>query len=272
MRLLFTSDWHRDATTAGLAREGELSLYVDHVEEVVRREQVDVVLGLGDFNDPGQLAEVRYQRGLIHDVARLTRAAAVGSVWIPGNHDVQEVVPALSTLSPLAEVVRSVGIGAEHAERLVPWGVVSRRGVFEQVRVAELPTLIELKGHGEGVAVLCLPYVSRAVERTEEYRKAQQRAFQLARHNPCPTLVVISHLSLPGMHPGSEEEMPRGREVPFPLKEVKALKPALVVQGHYHARQTVDVEGLRVEVVGAPLRFTFGEREDGQRGYLLAEV
>jgi hypothetical protein len=83
---------------------------------------------------------------------------------------------------------------------------------------------------------------------------------------------VLSHLSLPNMHPGSEEEMPRGREVDFPVERVLELEPAVVLQGHYHARQVVKLRGLEVQVIGAPVRFTFGERADGERGYLLVDV
>lgn len=263
MRILATSDWHLDATTAGLARLPELEAYVSYLVAAVRTEKVDLVLHLGDVLDPGHLFESMYQRNLLEYAASLTKAATYGSLWIPGNHDVLDTDTPLSTLSALECVSRHWQTRPLRTEDEV--GVPHWLSVVQEPKVSLYP----------GVAVLCLPYVSRAWTMSvfnKDRLKGALEAAARVRKAGSRKLVVISHLSLPGMHPGSEDEMPHGREVPFPVEEVKALKPDLVLQGHYHEPQEVDVSGLKVQVVGAPLRFTFGERKGAPRGYVLVDL
>lgn len=253
MKLLVTSDWHEDAFTAGVPRLDELVGYVDHLVGVCRQEKVDLVLNLGDVFDPGNPRECLYQTRLIEMASALTRASRLGSLWLTGNHDVLDCYPPLSTLSPLAALSK--------AWRLKVWPGE------QELEVVDMPRLVEMPH----VNLLCLPYVSRAAETSGAYQKALSEALEAARGKPDP-LLVLSHLSLPNMHPGSEAEMLRGREMPFPLEQVLELRPAVVLQGHYHARQSMKLKGLQVEVVGAPARYTFGERDDGERGFLLVEV
>ncbi len=256
LKILFTSDWHVDAMTAGLPRHVESSAYVDALVEACETESVDVVCFLGDAFDPGSMLEGMWSKFMIEAHNRLTRAAKMGSVFITGNHDVLDSSIPMSTLSPL---VASVAV------RGMAWG--DRLAV-----VAEEPqsTLFE------DVCILALPYASRPTIRSGRHEQVFDRelgnAMELKRHGDCARVVVIGHYSLPGIVPGSEEEMPRGREMEFPAAHLRALEPDLVVNGHYHARQTVRVDGVTVEVVGAPTRFTFGEADDGERGFLLAEV
>ncbi len=252
MRLLVSSDWHLDAVTAGLGRLGELEAFAAHLGQVIEKEEVDLFLHLGDVLDPGHMRESAYQRVLLRIAADLNRRTKYGSLWIPGNHDVLDESVPVSTLSPMAAASEA---WANHDPN--------------PLQVEELPRLVERKAPGARAHFLCLPYVSRATMNTEVYQRAFQRAFQEAEGK---NAVVLSHLSLPGMHPGSEDEMPRGREVPFPVEYVKRIGPAAVLQGHYHNQQRVNVGGLQVDVVGAPVRFTFGERRDGPRGFLLVDL
>lgn len=251
MRILVSSDWHLDAATAGLERLSEVRAFAEHLIDVAQRERVHLFVHLGDLFDPGHLRESAYQAELLRVAAELNGAATMGSLWLAGNHDVLEDSGPTSTLSPLAALSRYW----RH------WGA-------QPIHVADLPAL-----HTRGeVAFLCLPYVARAAMGTPGFRTAWVRAFEEAQRYVGGRLVVLSHLSLPNMHPGSEADMPRGRDVDFPVEQVLELQPAVVLQGHYHARQVVRVRGLEVQVVGAPVRFTFGERADGERGYLLVEV
>lgn len=252
LKLLVSSDWHLDASTAGLQRFSEVRAFVDTLRGVIHEQRVDLFIHTGDLFDPGHLRESFYQSELLRMAAELNRAATCGSVWLSGNHDVLEDSGPVTTLSPLAALSRHWLMASPH----------------HQLDVAELPACYT-RGP---VALLCLPYVSRAAMDTPGFRSAWVDAFEQASSYAGGRLVVLSHLSLPNMHPGSELEMPRGREVDFPVELVLELKPAVVLQGHYHARQVVNVRGLEVQVVGAPVRFTFGERGDGERGYLLVEV
>jgi len=258
MKILFTSDWHVDASTAGVERMPELAEYVSSLELAIEEEGVDLVVNAGDSWDPGSVHDPRWGRFVYESFNHLAFRARYhredadgpGLIAIPGNHDVVDIAEPTSTLSPL-RVARSPG-----------------------VLVLEEPTAWSMVHAGQRVLFLALPYVSRAYERTDDYKRALggalEAAEKAARNSP---VVVIGHLAFEGMVPGSEStDMARGREVPFPVVEVGQVNPALVVNGHYHARQTIRRGSLDIEIPGAPIRFTFGEARDGARGFLTAEV
>ena len=86
-------------------------------------------------------------------------------------------------------------------------------------------------------------------------------------------LIVLSHLSLRGMVPGSESrEMARGRDCYLPLEILDEVsKPTLVLSGHYH-KPTEWRRGPgkhTVHVVGSIDRFTFGEEDNEPRAMVL---
>lgn len=253
MRILVTSDWHVDASTAGVERAAELESYVAALAarlEDTRKPRVDVLIHAGDFADPGSLYDCRWIATIMRHVAVLHRRVG-RSIWIAGNHDVIETSGGWSMLTPLAEAAIA--------------------GWCEGIEIVEAPSLIGI----DGVGFLCLPYVARSVEKAPKYRDFYTDALEEAGRRR--KLVVVGHLSIPGITPGSEEEMPRGREMIFPVDEIAEFRPAVVINGHYHARQTFAARtssggNLPIEIPGAPIRFTFGERDDGARGWLEIEV
>lgn len=259
MKILVTSDWHVDAATAGVERLPEIAEYVSALEIAIDEQEVDLVLNLGDSWDPGSVHDPRWCRFVYESFTHLGRAVrsrvdgggnGPGLVAIPGNHDVVDVSDPTSTLSGL----RVAGDSA--------------------TLVLEAPSCHGIVRGSQHVALLALPYVSRAYERTDGYRRALddalEAALRAARNSP---VVVLGHLAFEGMVPGSESaEMARGREVAFPVDLVAEVSPTVVVNGHYHARQTIRRGALDVEIPGAPIRFTFGEARDGARGFLVLEV
>lgn len=265
MRILVTSDWHVDAVTAGVERLPELAEYVSALEDAIHEHGVELVLNLGDCWDPGSLQDPRWARFFYESQVHLASAVLsrmprdpgldyhlsqafhrAGVLCIPGNHDVLDTETPTSTLSPL------------------------RAARAPHVLVLEEPTAYRV---GD-LTVLALPYVSRAYERTDAYNRALGDALEAAERAAANSpVVVIGHLSFDNMHPGSEsEDMARGRDVMFPVAAVEEVGPLLVLNGHYHQRQTIRRGKLDIEIPGAPIRFTFGERADGPRGFLILEV
>lgn len=247
MKILASSDWHVDAVTAGVERLPELNAFADQITARAYEIGADLILNLGDVFDPGSTFDPRWTEFVYRKFCDHNRAAARGLIAIPGNHDVIDTESPCSTLSGLR--------------------------VASEVKVLEEPTCYAVTSKQESVAILALPYISRAYERSDRYRKSLDDAFEAslraARHSP---LIVITHLALEGMTPGSEHEMGRGREVPFPIAEVEQLSPNLVLAGHYHARETVRRGSLDIHIIGAPIRFTFGELDEKPRGFLELEV
>lgn len=128
------------------------------------------------------------------------------------------------------------------------------------------PDVIYLDGCNIGL----LPYTARA--------KAYDPGAQVAEWKQKGEKIgcFIGHLNIEGYGPGSETtDMPRGREVFWPLKEIAAHYPdAICIGGHYHKGEEIrfDMAGQCVfnsrapafqmlHIVGAPARFTFGEEK-----------
>lgn len=257
MRLLVSSDWHLDAATAGVERLPELEAYVDALVARLRVGTFDAFVHLGDFFDPGSLQECRLSATLFSMVERVHEAVG-RSIWIAGNHDVVESSSGWSVLSPLSVASRAGWCG-------------DPSGGMASPDVLTVPTALRLD-YADAI-VLALPYVSRAAERDPETAERLADALAAARsRSPETRLVVLGHFTIPGIVPGSEEEMVRGRDAVFPADAIASLRPDLVLNGHYHARQTVACGGVRIEIPGAPLRMTFGERDDGERGWLEVEL
>ena len=260
MKILLTSDWHLDAVTAGVPRLDEIGPYVEELLGVIAREKINFVFHLGDLFDPGSMLGALYTANVIDIAGRLADSGAEAVVWVAGNHDVIESSRGATTLSPLAAAVRAGRIGA---------------GDGAETHVVERPTFLELVGYDiPNLRVVALPYVARAVERMPGHDDLRAAAFaEAAALGDKWPLVVIGHLTVPGALVGSETtDMPRGRDLDFPLEEVSRLNPALVAAGHYHRAQTVDHGGLVVVIPGSPHRLTFGERDDTRKGFTVIEL
>lgn len=262
MKLLLTSDWHLDAVTAGVRRLGEFDAYLEAVIETIEEESIDHVFVLGDYFDPGTMRAHELTALLLEIAGRLAERPVANVVFIAGNHDVVESSEGWTTLSPLVTALK--------------WGFCA--GESARLHVMQLPGAIVLSNSADGdpsLVVLCLPYVSRAMQSksgTGGYNVAypMSDAAQLSEKLKVP-LVVLGHLTVPGAVLGSEsKEMARGRDVDLP--RLAELNPALVANGHYHRCQIVKCGGVDVVIPGSPMRFTFGERDDQQKGFTVVEI
>ena len=257
MKILVSSDWHLDARTAGVERLPELDAYVAAICRRLDEQRFDAFIHAGDYFDPGSLSECRWSAKLFSYVSEIH--SMVGeSIWITGNHDVVESAENWSVLSPLLVAAAS------------GWtGTTSRLQESCPVICYDGPRIVDV---GETV-VLALPFLSRAAARSQDTADRLKMVTNVARtRSSGRKLVVVGHFSIPGIVPGSEEEMQRGHEQTFPAELIASLKPDLVINGHYHARQTVKVGGVTVEIPGAPLRMSFGEKDDGPRGWLEIDL
>ncbi len=246
MKILATSDWHVDATTAGFSRFDDVVRSVERTVEAAIEEKVGLYLFTGDLCDP--------DLGKAHTAAALTIASAsrlldhgIRSMWVVGNHDVVEDGTGTSTLEPLAAYASAVG---NH------W-----------VRVFARPTVIEAADFP--FAIVPLPYVARSHAYGPEEWIAKAGHF-LRDMQFTGRVLVPGHLMLEGISPGSETtDMARGRDLFYPIEKVLATwgDRAIMVNGHYHERQM----HRGVQVVGSLERITFGE-EHASPGFLLMEV
>jgi DNA repair exonuclease SbcCD nuclease subunit len=255
VKLLIFSDAHADATTAGYDRSEDVAGALGEVVRAAVKEDVDLVLFLGDLCDP--------------DGSRSHRAAALGtftactlwfqhgirSRWLVGNHDVIEDGSGSHTLAGVAAVEASQqGRGA-------------RMG-GEAIKVYSEPTSERFGDRREGgFDLVALPFTPRS-HAYDPQLFVEHHNLGGVGENGWP-VVVIAHLNIEGIAPGSETiDMPRGRAVFLPVDAIRKRWPkALVVAGHYHQRQVFD----GVVVVGSLERLTFGEERNAP-GWLIVEV
>lgn len=234
MLSLVSSDWHPDWETIGVARYSEVAKAVFKTVDCAIEERVDLYIMLGDLADPSsEGGTYKAIRLLIRAAERLHRHK-IPMLLIAGNHDVCTDGSGATTLTPLV-------------------------GVFDNVIVVEKPTVIEMNDRH----FVCLPYTPPS------------HAYDVAKFAKAAPMngktMVLGHLSIPGMHPGSETtDMPRGREVAFPFEETK--KAAIRLNGHYHKREVFDPKdgGPPIQIPGSLARLGFGE-EDNNPSFLMIE-
>lgn len=236
MKILAFSDLHLDASTAGIPRWDDLCMALDEVYEAAVSEQVDLVIFAGDWCDPTPKASRCVAKAI--GLAMRFADAGILSRWLIGNHCVQEDGHGSHVMLPLKEM----GDGNSYEVRDEP--------DFEWIN---------------DVMFMWLPYTPRSHAYDPEAEVARM-ATSAGWNGPC---VVVGHLNLEGIGPGSETtDMPRGRDVFWPLAALKEYLPdALLVSGHYHKRQTFK----GVEIIGSLCRLTFGEEGD-PKGWLIIEV
>lgn len=239
-RMLLFSDLHLDAVTMGVPRFEELLGTLAQVKEIARVNECSSYVFLGDLCNPDSPTAFRCVAAMAEWGREMRKDLGAEGYFVDGNHDVVEDGHGTSVLSPLASVD-----GAE---------VVHSPSEYVQ----------------DGVNLAFLPYPSRA----KSYDPTKwAKVFEKN------TGLVFGHLNLkdavPAKREGGDEvdeygaivgteseEMARGREVMWPVKNLRARCPgAKLFGGHYHGGVTFG----GVHIVGSPALFTFGEQANRPR-------
>lgn len=246
MRIMVCGDLHGDASTAGVARFGDVARSLRAAADLAVAERCDGFVQLGDLCDPGPQAS-RCAALAIEVSARLN-AAGIWVRWLVGNHDVVEDGAGASTLEPVRAVAEAAGSLTFLAgvNRLGVWAEPTAEWVFDDVLAVALPH----------------PARGRAYEPSEFIETVEWVLDLHVRRkvDDARLIFVFGHLVVPGMQPGGETlEMPRGREVLFPVAECVARwgERVVMVNGHYH-RASRRSQGA-VIIPGSLERLTKGE-------------
>lgn len=200
MKFLLTSDWHRDAVTAGVARDREVDEAIGRTLQAAQQMRVDAYLMLGDLTDPDNTRSHAAVAHLVRVCGALD-SFGIDSYWIPGNHDVIED-------------------GELHHTMMVVRGLSkSNASLIDQPMVVD-----------RGLAFL--PYTPRSHTYDPDawVRKNIRRG---------DVRLVCGHLNIEGITPGSETtEMARGRDVFYPDQAIQEVAPGVAMaNGHYHQAQ-----------------------------------
>ncbi|RMI14400.1 exonuclease SbcCD subunit D [Cellulomonas triticagri] len=256
MRLLHTSDWHLGRTLHGVDLTGHQQVFLDHLVEVVRTEDVDAVLVAGDVYDRA-IPPVEAVAQLSDTLRRLAEHAVV--VLTPGNHD---------------SAIR-LGFGASVMQ--------DRVRVLARVEDLDRPVVLPAADGGADVLVYGLPYLDPDAARralgTEGAPLARSHAAVLgaamdrvradlaartaaasAAGRPAPRSAVLAHAFVVG---GAASESERDIRVGGVDHARAAVFDGVdyVALGHLHGPQRVgDADGPTVlRYSGSPLAYSFSE-------------
>lgn len=242
MKFVCISDLHLDQSTAGVDRYEDGSRALDAAADHACKIDADALIFCGDLSDPHTVRVHRALRKLAEVVHRLM-GEGIDTIMLAGNHDVIEDGSGGCILDVLS------------------WGdgfVLARPQVLRYARSSRTM----LKGN-HLCNLVALPFTPTSAN----YDPAEfVRGMEL---DPKLPTLVVGHLNLEGITVGSETtEMPRGRDVFWPLQALRERCPdALLVGGHYHAAQVYQ----GVHIVGSAVRLRFDEK-DNEPGFLVLEV
>ena len=246
MRILHTGDWHFGRTLEGRSRLEEQEAFMDELVELVRDQDIDLVLVAGDVYDsvnPPAAAEQLFYDGIARLAERGKRHVAI----ISGNHDHPD---RLAASGPLAH-----GLGIT----LVGWPT------------PEIQT-IPVARTGELARLIALPYPSESRLRELLSEEAEEEALRshysdrvgqwlrrlAGQFAPGTVNLIMSHLYVLG---GAESESERPIQVGGAYTVDTAALCAgaqYVALGHLHRPQTVKAPSL-IRYCGSPLAYSFSE-------------
>lgn len=234
MRVVVSSDWHPDKSTAGFPRFDDVEAAAEASVDFAIRWKADRYLFLGDLCDPDSPDLIRCQVMAQRKAERMAKAH-IRQTWLVGNHDVLEDGRGTTVLDVLEQVSDFVDVVSE-------------------------------PGFSFGIA--CLPYTPLSHNYDPESAVLGMRLDVESGIQDEPA-IVATHLMLEGIAAGSEtEDMPRGRDVFLPIDAAKKVFPgAIFLAGHYHRRQFY----RGVQVVGSLANLTRADAHNTP-GFLAIEV
>ncbi len=248
-RIVCVSDLHLDAVTAGVDRFDDVFEVLHKAVDHAIGSEADAFFFLGDLADPHTTRAHRSVRAMAQACAPLL-THRIQPVLLAGNHDVIEDGTGATVLDVLAHV---------GASPLSPR--LSTSPYFD--------VLYDLKKHQPICKLMTLPFTASCLTYDPgELVRNWAAGKDMAGTQSLPT-VVLGHLNLEGIKPGSETtEMPRGRDVFWPIRELTECFPrAILLGGHYHTPQ----EYNGVTIVGSAVRLRFDEK-DNDPGFLVLEL
>jgi DNA repair protein SbcD/Mre11 len=246
LRILHTGDWHLGKTLEGRSRLPEQEAMVDELVQLVKDEQIDLVLLAGDVYDtvnPPAAAEQLFYEAL----ARLADGGKRRIVAIAGNHDNPD---RLAAAAPLAG---GHGISLAGLPSADPIEVgIARTG--ERAVIAALPYPSESRLR----ELLAEDADEQALRSAYSARVAHLMARLAARFTAETVNLAMSHLYVLG---GAESDSERPIQVGGAYTvdpSAFAVGAQYVALGHLHRPQRVQADET-VRYCGSPLAYSFSE-------------
>ncbi|WP_213814869.1 exonuclease SbcCD subunit D [Glaciihabitans sp. dw_435] len=252
MKILHTSDWHIGRTFHGQSTLDHLRQVFGAMVEIVKQNDVDVVVVSGDIFDSSMPSAENFT--VLSTVLRDIKAAGASVVMTSGNHDSATRLGFQSEWAGLAGIHVITGFD----QYLRPIIIEDEYGPVNFYGIPYLePSLIrhhypshELKTH-EQVLTFAMDGIRADIARSD------------ARS------VVLSHCFVSDVAASSEATDVERDITAGGLNLVPAAAfdgPDYVALGHIHGRTTITE---RVRYSGAPLHYSFGEAAKPRGGWLV---
>jgi exonuclease SbcD len=247
MRILHTGDWHFGRTLEGRSRLEEQAAFMDELADIVRDQQIDLVLVAGDVYDsvnPPAAAERLFYEG----IARLSDGGRRPVAVIAGNHDHPE---RLAASAPLAGSHGVTLVGLPGTDLLS----------FDIARTSERALLYALPYPSESrLGELLEEQVEEEALRSAYSEKvARLVARQAAHFRPDTVNLIMSHLYvLGGKESESERPIQVGGAYTVDTSAFSAEGVQYVALGHLHRSQYVKADSV-IRYCGSPLAYSFSE-------------
>ncbi len=241
-KILFISDLHGDAVTGGMKRFDDVFGFLADLDV----DGIDDIIFCGDLADPDGVDVHACVSAFANRVDEWERTEQRVVWMIPGNHDVVEDGRGTTILDSIE---------------------MFKHAVYTEPDV----------NHIGGINIAFLPYTARA-KSYDPGDVVKSWAAQKLKID-----LFVGHLDIENYGPGGSEttDMPRGREVFWPLDEIARCYPGVpCVGGHYHKGDLIKFRAVNAAgtaarqelyIVGAPARFTFGE-ETHTPSYLVLDT
>lgn len=246
MRILHTADWHFGKTLEGRSRLQEQEEFMEELVQIVRDQQIDLVLLAGDVYDsvnPPAAAEQLFYDG----ISRVCELGKRQAVVIAGNHDNPDRLAASHPLA-VQQGIQMIGYPS------------SSRQIIHVARTQEQAVLYSLPYPSESrLKELLSDSVDEELLRSAYSERIAHILQEQAQHFSKQTInLVMSHLYvLGGAETDSERPIQVGGAYTVDTKalDVNAHYTAL---GHLHRPQTIRASSL-IRYSGSPLAYSFSE-------------
>ncbi|MCB2359047.1 exonuclease SbcCD subunit D [Clostridium estertheticum] len=280
MRILHTSDWHLGKTLEQYSRLEEQEEFLKEFIEIVKDNDIDLVLIAGDIYDNGN-PPARAEKMFYSTISDITSSGKTAVLVIAGNHDNPE---RLVAASPLAYEHGVILLGEPKSiARQGVFGEFNRSNNYDFEIIESGEGYIELRIRGEKAVIITLPYPSEKrlneVLTTELNDEDRQKSYSdrigevfddlSLKYRDDTINLVISHLYvMGGEESGSERSIQLGGSLsvsPSKFPE-KAQYCAL---GHLHRPQKVPGTKGKIRYSGSPIQYSKSEINYSKGAYIV---
>lgn len=280
MRILHTSDWHLGKTLEQYSRLEEQEEFLKEFVEIVKNNDIDLVLIAGDIYDNGN-PPAKAEKMFYSTIRDVTSSGKTAVLVIAGNHDNPE---RLVAASPLAYEHGIILLGEPKS--------IARTGVFGEFNtdhnydfeiIESGEGYVELSIRGEKAVIITLPYPSEkrlnevlSLELNDEDRQKSysDRIGELfesisVNYRDDTINLVVSHLyAMGGEESGSERSIQLGGSLSVsPAKFPK--KAQYCALGHLHRPQKVPGTKGKIRYSGSPIQYSKSEINYSKGAYIV---